>query len=463
MGEDETKMLESPPWLAGKQSSELAQEPVARRAPEASDADAFPQGEATMLIDVSPFASPEPKPGIPLLDGKRAKDLRYDHLDQVTEQEKGGLDALFSALPAAMDMATVTAAMAQILEQLLGVEHHVEWRGAGVPSASARGAESLPYTDSVWSWGRVPPEHHRLAVGIQRCIAERWVAELNDDELVMRDDFEDGMVGFLIAEVFAAFCHKAGWPSLVWGVNSLSEDDLSALLMCPQVPVVEMAFDVACDGRAGSMRALLPLGVIHRLGRQKRKKIDWRQAASTSWWGGLRLCRPLVVGSVVLKKSEMARLRIGDIVIVERHGVAFGEVEKSALDDGARWMIADDRGVTGRLIARGEDRWSFEMMGQRIISDKQEIDVSSESNDIQNSDSSASAVAIDVAQTTLEVRLGAVEMELAALTRLRPGQIIDCQRPVGSPVELVVSGAQVGRGELVTLDGRLGVRILSIG
>ena len=69
---------------------------------------------------------------------------------------------------------------------------------------------------------------------------------------------------------------------------------------------------------------------------------------------------------------------------------------------------------------------------------------------------------LEIAQMEVEVRLGTIEMELAELARLRPGQVLDCETPLGSSVELVVRGAPVGNGELVGVDGKLGVRILSM-
>jgi len=44
----------------------------------------------------------------------------------------------------------------------------------------------------------------------------------------------------------------------------------------------------------------------------------------------------------------------------------------------------------------------------------------------------------------------------------RRGQVIELSRSPGEPVDLVVDGKRVGKGELVEIDGELGVRILSL-
>ena len=45
---------------------------------------------------------------------------------------------------------------------------------------------------------------------------------------------------------------------------------------------------------------------------------------------------------------------------------------------------------------------------------------------------------------------------------LRAGQVIELSRAPGEPVDLVVDGKRIGKGELVEIDGELGVRILNL-
>ncbi|MBI4126573.1 MAG: FliM/FliN family flagellar motor switch protein [Deltaproteobacteria bacterium] len=53
-------------------------------------------------------------------------------------------------------------------------------------------------------------------------------------------------------------------------------------------------------------------------------------------------------------------------------------------------------------------------------------------------------------------------VSLRELLDLHMGQVIDLQRPPSEQVDLVANGKLVARGELVELDGRLGVRILKL-
>jgi type III secretion system YscQ/HrcQ family protein len=58
--------------------------------------------------------------------------------------------------------------------------------------------------------------------------------------------------------------------------------------------------------------------------------------------------------------------------------------------------------------------------------------------------------------------LGDVEMTLAELKSLVPGQSIDLAREPGSAVRLTVNGVRIGAGEIVEIGGRLGVRITEL-
>ena len=65
--------------------------------------------------------------------------------------------------------------------------------------------------------------------------------------------------------------------------------------------------------------------------------------------------------------------------------------------------------------------------------------------------------------TTLPVRLhvvlGQLEMSLAELNSIVPGSIVELNREKSEPVEIAINGKIAGRGDLVEVEGKLGVRI----
>jgi flagellar motor switch protein FliN/FliY len=62
----------------------------------------------------------------------------------------------------------------------------------------------------------------------------------------------------------------------------------------------------------------------------------------------------------------------------------------------------------------------------------------------------------------LSVRFGETEMTLDALTRLGPGSVIDLGRSPDDPVDVLVNGRMVAKGEVVVVAGSYGVRIIEV-
>jgi len=62
----------------------------------------------------------------------------------------------------------------------------------------------------------------------------------------------------------------------------------------------------------------------------------------------------------------------------------------------------------------------------------------------------------------LAVRFGQTELTLSTLTRLGPGSVIDLHRSADEPVEIMVGGKMIARGEVVVVEGNYGVRVTEI-
>ncbi len=60
------------------------------------------------------------------------------------------------------------------------------------------------------------------------------------------------------------------------------------------------------------------------------------------------------------------------------------------------------------------------------------------------------------------VELGRIRLNAAQVTRLKAGQIIRLPRGPNDPVDLVVNGKLFARGELIEVDGELGVRLQQV-
>ncbi|WP_298439543.1 FliM/FliN family flagellar motor switch protein [uncultured Ferrimonas sp.] len=61
---------------------------------------------------------------------------------------------------------------------------------------------------------------------------------------------------------------------------------------------------------------------------------------------------------------------------------------------------------------------------------------------------------------TLEVC--STEMTLAELSRLGHGDVVQLNARVGDPIDIKVNGQLLGRGEVVDVEGRYGVRLIEV-
>jgi flagellar motor switch protein FliN len=76
--------------------------------------------------------------------------------------------------------------------------------------------------------------------------------------------------------------------------------------------------------------------------------------------------------------------------------------------------------------------------------------------------SSASLRLIHDVEMDVTVELGRTRMTVRNILSLIPGSVIELDRAAGAPVDLLVNGTLVGRGEVVVIDEEFGVRISEI-
>jgi flagellar motor switch protein FliN/FliY len=62
----------------------------------------------------------------------------------------------------------------------------------------------------------------------------------------------------------------------------------------------------------------------------------------------------------------------------------------------------------------------------------------------------------------LAVEIGRTAMTVGETMQLRVGSIVELEREAGEPVDLLVNGTPIARGEVVVIDDRYGLRIVEI-
>lgn len=72
------------------------------------------------------------------------------------------------------------------------------------------------------------------------------------------------------------------------------------------------------------------------------------------------------------------------------------------------------------------------------------------------------AMALPEGHVELTVTVGSVRMTLRELAALSVGSVVPLARPLSGPFELCANGQVIGGGELINIDGELGVRVIRI-
>ncbi len=165
--------------------------------------------------------------------------------------------------------------------------------------------------------------------------------------------------------------------------------------------------------------------------------------------GDIALPVPLVVMTSLVTRAELELLVPGAAFLPSESWVDAGGVGRGVLI-GAR----SERGVWVELPADGRI-----VLGDGTAelpfdagSDK---DMTADSDDVNETLTEAALEA----PVVVRVELGVVSLSARKWAELRPGDVLETGQPLGAPVLLRIAGRAVARGELVAIDGEVGVRI----
>lgn len=120
--------------------------------------------------------------------------------------------------------------------------------------------------------------------------------------------------------------------------------------------------------------------------------------------------------------------------------------------------INDDLEIFEELEREGNEPLPEESTEQMIDNDPPEPSTASAQNEIAKDISDLSP---DVPVNLVAV-IGKVTINVAELVKLHIGSVVDLGRSPGETVDLVANGRLIAKGELVDIDGKLGVKIIKM-
>ena len=160
------------------------------------------------------------------------------------------------------------------------------------------------------------------------------------------------------------------------------------------------------------------------------------------------LALPVVAAVSLALPSDLASLRPGDAYVPG----SFSLTRQASGWAGDVHLAAPthERGLRARL----------EPGGQVVLGD--EVDTLAWTTDEETmSNKDALVEAVGEIPVVVRVEVGSVQLLAREWAALGPGDVLTVGRKIAEPVVLRVAGVEVARGELVDVEGDVGVRILS--
>lgn len=302
-----------------------------------------------------------------------------------------------------------------------------------------------------------------------------------------------GLMSFVFLEIINWLCARGLPPISI--PASAADPRIIARQFHNQSEIVELVYAVSGATSAGLVRIFVPAVLVQtmeifvtrgtHLNRQRRRLINSRL-------GPLRTRLRVEAASARLGAKDYQSLGVGDILMLQRHGFVWEEApaedESGAPASKARDAPAQARtylsGLSGeffpcRIRPHAEQPWQVELCARLPISDcknsvanapnardahptTMEKSMPSEEIQKQREDAAQMGPILQKTQVEVQVSVGEVMLSMSELAQLQSGYVLELQRSVKDGVDLYVDGNRVGVGELVLVEQRLGVRVLSI-
>ncbi len=162
--------------------------------------------------------------------------------------------------------------------------------------------------------------------------------------------------------------------------------------------------------------------------------------ADLSAWGNLPIQARFMVGITHLTLSEWRALDRRDVILLDECSLRSPELDELTVEFGGNLTASGQ--IAGRKIT--------------IISELEKCMEDHQSDDVDQAD------AYDDLSVKLTFDLGARSLRLSDLLKVGPGYVFDLGRELRRAVFIRANGKIIGEGELVDIEGQIGVSVLQI-
>ena len=304
-------------------------------------------------------------------------------------------------------------------------------------------------------------------------------------------EIEEGVASFVLLEAL-----KALSPGLEPTLPKLRLEGVGrgldeAMKLGDEGPVLLVQLRARVGSQDGMVRLFVPSGVLELMepaqaAEQRRAMLQANIHAHLERLGSVRTWLRAQIGYAEITRGDLSSLREKDVVLVDvlsarpdrgepgtakltlglaRAGYLAAEVyvENEQYQARVTEVVIGEQAFLERSTPSEADEAAAEALGESGAGEEGAPD-----DDDPRTEGGAMDDKMEAGELLgdiplqISVELARVPMTAEQVVSMRVGQVMELHRSPGEPVDLAVNGKVIGRGELVELEGQLGVRILSL-
>jgi flagellar motor switch/type III secretory pathway protein FliN len=351
-------------------------------------------------------------------------------LGRVARVERAAIEArqeLFARLLGALDPTRIAGALSHLLREPVDVTRPLllERRRGELAAASPEGSVTLEF-----------PEHAlRLTLEPEADLVRVCVARLLEQEFEL--GWADTGIDAALRGAFAALVLEAARRAARREAPELTEP---GELQGPWL--LHGRVSLRFSGKPYRLELWVEALEIAPRARAARAPVGLARL------GGVRIAVPWVSAVCSLELDALRGLQIGDVWVPSRNA----------------WLAPDAPRSAGLLVsARSERGLPIVVSGGRIVLGADAVLVHEELESSMSQEESELERIVGETPLLVRVELGSLELSAAEWAALRPGDVVQSGRRIDDQVILRAAGREIARGELVDIEGQLGVRITQVG
>jgi flagellar motor switch protein FliM len=303
-------------------------------------------------------------------------------------------------------------------------------------------------------------------------------------------DIEEGVMSFVVLEALKALVPglEPNVPRLRLESVARGLDEVAAKFGEDEL-LIAIHLNATLGPHTGMVRLVVPSSVVNAA--DEARKLPERRAqlradlkANLRMLSTVRTWLRAEIGQAEVASSDLAYIRVKDVVLMDALTARPDKGEKGTailrVGNGGSRVEAEVFVDAGQYKARVKNIVIGEPAFQRVIpptpgegvpgaggeeeaftNPENDVPLGSEGDALDDNKSEGGELLADI-PLQIAVELARVPVTADEVVALKVGQVVELHRSPGEPVELSVNGKVVARGELVEVEGQLGVRVISL-